>query len=447
VPIITAVELIMALTQRNWGSVTGTPESNWLDFKRSPYPMKTDCERWELAKDVAALANTKGGLIVIGFGTEKAPHIAAETATEPQWVAKSAIVGDKFNNTIEKWVFPRVRGAKLHWFARDDAASEGVFVIEVPAQEQRTKPFLVEGKVDAEGSFSSVGVGYPYREGDRVEWTRAEEIQHLLNVAMTAGAPGGSSFERSAKERLEQFRRAGLRIEGITAHQKWEKTGRLFLQAFPPLRGPDVLPGFHEPTGIRGVFADPPSLRPMGFNLSQRSQPEVREGALTYLSDSRRALWLDTDGLFIAGAAAVSDFLGWNLNADDSGDDVPLRINSLVLCEYTLEFFRFVHEVLVPRTGLGGSVYVAAFRDFDKPRRVILGPGLPDRRQLVDEYSAGSPNSGDMNPRDSASPGKDAFEVLAWLYSLFGLPESGIPFAEGREVSAARLLEQVSKMR
>jgi hypothetical protein len=184
----------------------------------------------------------------------------------------------------------------------------------------------------------------------------------------------------------------------------------------------------------------------MGFNLSQRSQPEVREGALTYLSDSRRALWLDTDGLLIAGAAAVPDFLGWTLNADDSGDDVPFRVNSLVLCEYTLEFFRFVHEVLVPKTRMNGWVYVVAFRDFNKPRSVTMAPGLPGPFGFEQTFSSG-PNSGDMPPKDAVSPGKDAFGVLEWLYSLFGLPESGIPFTEGREISAARLLAQVSALR
>ena len=48
-----------------------------------PYVLGTPKGKWELAKDVAGLANLGGGLLVIGVGTEKTegnlPGVGGET--------------------------------------------------------------------------------------------------------------------------------------------------------------------------------------------------------------------------------------------------------------------------------------------------------------------------------------------------------------------------------
>ena len=46
----------------------GQPENQWFDAKRGPYVIRGDGARFEFAKDVAAFANTGGGLIVCARG-------------------------------------------------------------------------------------------------------------------------------------------------------------------------------------------------------------------------------------------------------------------------------------------------------------------------------------------------------------------------------------------
>jgi hypothetical protein len=68
-----------ALEEKRFDSLIGLPECEWLEAKLSPYILDSLQQKCELAKDVTALANAAGGLIVIGFDTERHPTTAGET--------------------------------------------------------------------------------------------------------------------------------------------------------------------------------------------------------------------------------------------------------------------------------------------------------------------------------------------------------------------------------
>src|SRR4029450_9959086 len=96
-------------------------------------------------------------------------------------------------------------------------------------------------------------------------------------------------------------------------------------------------------------------LRPEGFNLRARGSLEVRDGGLAYLADSRRALWLDPDGTLTVGAPGTYNYLGWAMDQTRPSGIRPdqVLLNPIVVVEFTLEFFRFVHRELVPRAKPG----------------------------------------------------------------------------------------------
>ena len=68
---LTSDEIEAALNAGDEHRLIDESESEVLDFKEQPYVLITDKGRWELAKDVAALANSGGGCLVIGVGTIK----------------------------------------------------------------------------------------------------------------------------------------------------------------------------------------------------------------------------------------------------------------------------------------------------------------------------------------------------------------------------------------
>jgi len=72
--------------------LVGTEESDQLDFKLAPYVPDAPHQKWELAKDVAAFANRRGGVIVIGVHTERRPNKIIELAGEIRPVRKAVVV-------------------------------------------------------------------------------------------------------------------------------------------------------------------------------------------------------------------------------------------------------------------------------------------------------------------------------------------------------------------
>jgi hypothetical protein len=59
--IVTPEELIALLDAGDFGAVIGTAETGEIDFKRDPYRVEERAQAFELAKDVAALANGRTG--------------------------------------------------------------------------------------------------------------------------------------------------------------------------------------------------------------------------------------------------------------------------------------------------------------------------------------------------------------------------------------------------
>src|SRR5205809_3869016 len=59
------------LTSGQFKDFIGILEDETLEFKAVPYQLNDDRAKQELAKDVTALANVGGGMILVGIRTEK----------------------------------------------------------------------------------------------------------------------------------------------------------------------------------------------------------------------------------------------------------------------------------------------------------------------------------------------------------------------------------------
>lgn len=412
-------DLWAALAQGRWGDVTGTHETDWVDFKRDPYQLGAAKGDWELAKDVASLANTRGGVIVVGFDTCPLASMATDVVTEHRPTRRALVNGDQILPSSPAvstlvfatcgcsgfqrratWQSSRLR-CPLRTNVRSPSCSRELSVTTVDSTRGR-----------------SAGPG----EGANVEWVRAAEIHNLIRDGMAGqrGVPPGQDLIGQ----VEQFHRGTSRWDEIIQAMNWVETPCVLLQAVPPVgtRGP--LRTLHEEGGVRGRLRSPLSLRRFGFNLDTQFDLAVRDGALTYLTDPRRAIWLDMDGTFTVGSAGTENWLGYNLN-EGGGAASPLNINSLVLTEFSLEALRFVHQVLVPLAP-GEWCLRARVANLKTPRLTALHEGPPDpwTPRLL---RSSPPNAGEMNAVVLRSPGEDVYAFLRWFYALYGLPVSAIP--------------------
>jgi hypothetical protein len=132
----------------------GQLEGRWLDVKRQDYDLTNDKGKISLAQDVARFANADGGLVIVGFSTNKqrgGERIARVTPVPPPL---SGMV--RHARAVDNRVFPPVEGLTIE---EVDAGSGVLIVINVPPQPEELKPFLVHGAIvngKTEGAFISI---------------------------------------------------------------------------------------------------------------------------------------------------------------------------------------------------------------------------------------------------------------------------------------------------
>jgi hypothetical protein len=134
-------------------------ETEALDWK-STLPGRDEPQLEEFAKDVAAMANTRGGLIVYGVAEQRGKG-AAERIT-------SVDVSERTQRRLRQLaigrVHPMVAGLDLLPLASEDG-SETVLVLAVPRSPDA--PHII-------GQQAKLGV--PYRVGPETEWMRERDL-------------------------------------------------------------------------------------------------------------------------------------------------------------------------------------------------------------------------------------------------------------------------------
>lgn len=134
----------------------GQPESDWLDAKSQGYDLDQEGKRLELARDVAAFANSeRGGLILIGATTRRVQDrdVIRKVASVPL----ASIRSRRYRAVIDARVVPTIENLEIR--LHPESHDHGFLVIRIPRQAEELKPFLVHGAVAGgavEGSYVSI---------------------------------------------------------------------------------------------------------------------------------------------------------------------------------------------------------------------------------------------------------------------------------------------------
>lgn len=429
-PVMGIIDLVTALHDQRFHDVEGTPESDWVDFKRAAYETEPDRPlrlsergRWELCKDVTAFANGIGGCIVVGFPETDSLRLGVKVAGRIMPITVQSVDLNHYRDVLEREIYPAPQGIEMRWFVEiGNEPPAGVLLIRVPVATDRP---LVLKRIVTERGDSITAVGIPFRNADRTNWYQSERIHHFLRQAerlhLVIEPP--NSVEN-------QFQQADNDISELLRLQEWDDNAVLFLQAVPE-GGPSRLPNFFDQ--VKDSLEWPPSIRSSGFNLrSFGGSADVIAGALVARRGKDAAVCVDPDGLITVGALAVPDFLGWSLNRGAAGG--LMMLNSIALVEVTLEFCRFVHDVLWPRAQPAHWTYRLVCRSFQS-LDVSLASGPP--RRYTTEYDWNRATSDDWNQsiQLGSSSEEDAFKIAVEMYALFGLPESSIPYSNNQKIS------------
>jgi hypothetical protein len=174
-----------------WDLFKGQPESDWLEAKGAPYDHLAGKlgKNWpyELAKDVAAFANSpEGGLIAIGLTTEDQGD--GEVINGHREFDLSRVRGPTYRKYVAQMVYPRVIGFEVRRIegARED---RGLAVLVIPPQSPSDRPFLVQGVI-SRGKALGSHVPWPVRREDDTALMDAAAIHARLRLGEQVIAGG-----------------------------------------------------------------------------------------------------------------------------------------------------------------------------------------------------------------------------------------------------------------
>ncbi|MET8816453.1 ATP-binding protein [Streptomyces sp. NPDC004549] len=157
-------------------------ESDDLDWKEQlPQPPREG--RWnELAKDVAAMANTRGGLVIFGV---------RDTTCELVGIDPDEVKADQYAQWVRNHVQPYLSGLTLTTLTSPDG-TRSVLVADVPASPMA--PHLVYGTA-ARDKDQQAAVA-PYRDHDHTAWMAEHQLERAYRDRFTRAAHTNDALQQ-----------------------------------------------------------------------------------------------------------------------------------------------------------------------------------------------------------------------------------------------------------
>lgn len=459
------------LEKKSYQDLIGVLETDKVEFKGQPYLLENESQKQELSKDVTGLANSKGGVIIIGVKTEKnllIPHDqVVEISPFPPLTTPSTNLTEQYENILKTWVFPsidfEVKLYRVGEASQPDSSPKFILAIFIPEQKKEQRPFLIVRYFDEKNEKKSeIVFGYAERRGSGVTPMTVSELHRLINRGIFSDDVINSKFDVILDLLSTQ---SGLQEE----NQIMEKHIKDSLTALDRADNPVILLGVFpsEEVQIPTLFqsreseivqllTNPPSLRNLGFDLRVGSFPAIREGQVRRaLAPRGKILDLRRDGSLIFGAAGDGNFLCWG-----NANETTLTINPLALIESTYLFIELSQEVFrkfaTPRPTK--AIFMLSLRNppqgdlqqgynVEKPYNLLAGnwgsfrtapePSKDFRVEcLLEKYNFYT---------DEESSGRIAFGLLRELYTWFGIEENLIPYTEDTEKGSRISREMIIK--
>jgi hypothetical protein len=158
-----------------------------LEFKGEPYRLDEDTQKFELAKDVSAMANADGGVIVIGVRTETQTLAPVDVATAIRPVKRALLDEVRTRQVVAERIYPRIPGVVIRFHPLPDDETNGLLSIEVPPQPTALKYFLVQRPVTDDGRVRGWLVGVMIRGIGEVHEQRVGELHAAISGGLNVG--------------------------------------------------------------------------------------------------------------------------------------------------------------------------------------------------------------------------------------------------------------------
>ncbi len=451
---LTRAALAELLQQRRFAELIGETESAVLEAKGQPYQLGTDEGKFELAKDVAALANGEGGFLLIGLRTAADTTTSADKIQELRPFPEALFDVTQYRQILDTWVYPTMDNLDVRWIATDTPQA-GIALIGIPPQPPAKQPFLISKIVVDTGRRRDMLLGYSQRKHDRVEPVGLQELHQLLRdgsayqqlVAkrfdeLDARVAQLAKAQEDARRQLLDPAEVNRRIDRDLREAKLGPDSFIALAAYPDVNISLKTLFTSRPGSIGKLVEDPPNLRQHGFGIWASGTSELIEGnrrRSLHTGDifDARVLTLYRDGLLLF----ATDWRHWCWGTNEEG-----LLNPISLVETVYNFCTMVELVLKDAATVPQDVHLVA---------IVRQPGahpqfvLPSGFRMIMGRHAGRIDGARLEatvitPAEPFSAAKAALVLLEELYARFGLESDSVPYTTGtgeeRQVSTEALL-------
>jgi hypothetical protein len=423
----------------------GGIEHSGVEFKAAPYQVEHEHQKQELAKDVSALANGDGGVILLGVKTERDPVHFGDEIIEVHPFPRELVNPEQYQAIMGTWIYPALQQVEVQWFPGAGQPDKGLVAILVPKQPSARYPFLVTKTIDDKGKLTQILFGYIERRRANAVPTSIGEVHVLMRDGLRFDSLAEQLEDLRLlleKQRLQQEQPAvpiekvlSGRVERALTEVGLHDKPVFILSATPEQRV--QIPSLFErkDAPIVRLLEKPPELRVSGFDLMAGSSARIVEGQFRrVMTPEYKLLELWRDGTLIFIGAGDDSVLGWGRTARRGQ---LIRINPLVLVESTYlfaELTRGVYENAEPRPS--AIAYGLELRNMtvnDTPCGLIPGPlGTFAQMYGTDIHPAPSASTKIVVHWDGPGipPGRIALLLLAELYVWFGIEHDKIPYTK-----------------
>src|SRR5262249_763387 len=176
---LTVEEVTDILSKGTFGEFISTVEHIQFECKNGLYDLKATTSKIELAKDVSALANSKGGYLLIGPATAKNPLHQGDEVVSVSEFASSTFHPDTYRDILNAFIYPPITDLKIQWHPSSIDNRKGIASIYVPQKSANEKPFLV-AKSELDSRVRGHLFGYFERIGDDVLPTTVQIVRDTM---------------------------------------------------------------------------------------------------------------------------------------------------------------------------------------------------------------------------------------------------------------------------
>ncbi|MGD0307208.1 MAG: ATP-binding protein [Candidatus Acidiferrales bacterium] len=465
-------EVFAILQSGNFLPLIGGLEDEYLECKGAPYRLSEDAEKMEIAKDISALANAAGGVLLLGVTTERDLTLRADAIRSFGCFKQQTLSFEQCEKIAAEWIIPPVRNLKFHWYPQAENPAKGIVSITVPPDANIDRPYIVCKALLVSGKVAGSFVGYFERTRDSAPPMRGAEIRERLKdgLRFSEMSPRIANIEQmianlsslsikaeptfvdpenpepttnvlSEAELEGRFRPIFERVRNALRAFSAETVATFSLVAWP--LNHVSFPGLFESNSnpVVRLLANPPQLRAHGFSIATEAPPNIIAGNLRRcLRPDFRLLEVWRDGTLIAVVEGDEGHLCWAT----SQMKVPeMQINSIALaetcytfCDWALKTFQHAEpnptkiqfRILLSDMNCRGTSFAlnnqpltrATFRYAGR-----LAPGPAGRHFYVEA--------------DATDPAAVvAYRLLAEVYAWFGFNADEMPYGD-RSVEPHRL--------